>query len=221
MARATVTEIIRMFSVLKEHLGEGINDFDSGFAQEIINDGPVRGRECMRFLKNRAFFDLRDKRPHFFIVTSDGRAPSEISGYVKQQGSTVGNFANSVINHPSVSITNGVAYLMGVFFGDEFTDEERTNKNIDRKAGYRGWMAPPVETAHLSRLKISDEMLKKMGLWRLIIMNDPVLDSQGIPSRLALTRSGDGQWLGARCGRPDFGWKKNDGFAYLVPQISL
>lgn len=219
MSKASVADVLRMLSVLENNLGEGINDFDSELAQEIINNGEVRGREFMRFLKNRAHFDLRHNRPHFFTVTSDGRKSSEIPEFLHQQGSHVGNYAKSVIEHPDYVITEGITYILGVLFGDEFTDNSRTNKNIRKKAGYRGWSAPPAETAHLSRVKISDETLNQMGLWRLVMMHEPIVDSNGNLSLLTLTRSGDGQWLGARCGRPDFGWNRNDGFGFLVPQI--
>lgn len=220
MAKATIGEILRMFSALQENL-EGIGDFDSALAKEIINDKRVRGREFMRFLRNRAYFELRHNRPHFFTITSDGRKPEEISQYVAEQGFHVGNFAESMMYHPDFFTTSGNTYLIGIRFGDEFTESERTNENIRKKASYRGWSTPPAETGYLSRVKISDEVLKKIGIGRLVMMHDPISDSQGIPSLFTLTCTGAGEWLGARCGRPGAGWKATDGFGFLVPQISL
>lgn len=209
-----------MFSALQDNL-EGIDDFDSELAKEIIGNGKICGRELMRFLKNRARFELRHDRPHFFLVTSDGRKPGEISEYVAEQGFHVGNFADSMIHHSSFFTTSGNTYLIGIRFGDEFTESERTNENIRKKAGYRGWLTPPAETGYLSRVKISDEILKKMGIGRLIMMHDPIPDSEEIPSLFALTSTGAGKWLGARCGRPGAGWKSTDGFGFLVPQVGL
>lgn len=217
--KASIQDILRMFSVLENNVGDGINDFDAELAQEIIDNGKVCGRDFMRFLRNRARFDLRHDRPHFFIVTSDGRKPREVSDHLAGKGSTVGMYAESVINHPNVAVTSGVTYLLGVLFGNEFTESARTSDNIIKKASYRGWSAPPVETAHLLREKVTDEVLKQLGLWRLVVMHDPLPDSRGVQSRLALSRSGEGQYLGARNGRPDAPWNDNDGFVFLVPQI--
>lgn len=220
MTKASTEEILLMLSTLWNNLGEGVNYFDSGLAQEIINNGEVRGREFMRFLKNRARFDLRHNRPHFFIVTSDGKNPCEVAEHLAGQGSSVDVYANSVMTHSNFFTTSGITYLIGVLFGDEFSDEERTGTNIRKKGSFRGWSAPPPETAYLSRLKISDELLKKMGLWRLVMMHDAIPDLSGAPSLLTLTCNG-GQHLGARCGRPDVDYKRTDGFGFLVPTIDL
>lgn len=219
--KASIQDILRMFSVLENNVGGGINDFDADMAREITDNPEVCGRDFMRFLHNRARFDLRHNRPHFFVIASNGLNPCDVSGYLASRGSTVGMYAESIISHPSVTVTNNVTYLMGVLFGDEFTESARTSDNIIKKASYRGWGAPPVETAHLLREKVSDEILKQLGLWRLVVMHDPLPDSRGILSRLALSRSGEGQYLGARSGRSDAPWNEDDGFVFLVPQIGV
>jgi len=43
-------------------------------------------------------------------------------------------------------------------------------------------------------------------------------DSDGDPNLLELNRNDDGRWLNANYDRPDDGWNRDNGFAFVVPQ---
>lgn len=64
----------------------------------------------------------------------------------------------------------------------------------------------PVEVACLIRKMFSDEELKAMGLWRIVVFHDPIKDSGGAPVLLAACCGPEGRWLRARSGRPDAHW---------------
>lgn len=58
-----------------------------------------------------------------------------------------------------------------------------------------------------------------MGLWRIVVMHEPIQDSVGRPRLLGVDRDDDGDWLFAGVGRPDDRWYRGDGFAFAVPQV--
>jgi hypothetical protein len=59
-----------------------------------------------------------------------------------------------------------------------------------------------------------------MGLWWITAMHEPIKDSGGDSSLLAVSRSGGGQWLNAVYDNPDYRWDREYGFAFVVPQVS-
>ena len=45
--------------------------------------------------------------------------------------------------------------------------------------------------------------------------------NDGNPNLLSANRNGDDRWLNANWDRPDDRWNRENGFAFLVPQIAL
>ncbi|PJA94127.1 MAG: hypothetical protein CO133_00585, partial [Candidatus Komeilibacteria bacterium CG_4_9_14_3_um_filter_37_5] len=62
----------------------------------------------------------------------------------------------------------------------------------------------------------SNKELKEMGLYWIVIMHEPIKDSDGDPRLLSVDRGGDGSWLGTYFGNPDVKWHRDSGFAFDV-----
>jgi hypothetical protein len=164
----------------------------------------------------------RESRSSYtFSVTSDGRNAKELILDLEQNGFRVSKCAKRVMSRPPLMVTNGVIYRVGIIFGEEFSDEERTTENIRKEAKRRCWLTPPAEIAPLARERITDDVLEELGLWWLMIMHERIKDSGDDPGFLALFRGAGGRWLGTFDGLPGYGWSRMFGFGFLVPQRSL
>lgn len=159
-------------------------------------------------------------RPCLFIVTSNGRKPSEVSNALEQKGFRVSDPAKQAMSKPQFVTTNGVTYTIGLIFADEFSDDERITANIRNEANRRGWVTPPMEVSYLAREKILDEMLEKLGLLRLVIMHDPV-DARGEPFLLGIHCYDEGQWLDVCYGYSNDRWGRRRAFGFLVSQTGV
>lgn len=160
----------------------------------------------------------RSRIPSVFTVTSDGRNAEGLTRTLEQKNFRVSWHAEEVMQSPQFIITSGRTYQLGIIYGDEISDEKRSTANVREEAKKRGWLTPPAEVAHLTREKISDNDLERMGVWWLMIMHEPIEVSDDGPGFLALDRTDGGRWL-AYYDRPDCGWDRGDGFVFVVPLI--
>jgi hypothetical protein len=150
-------------------------------------------------------------------VTTNGRTGEQWIAHLEKQKYQVGNYAKQLLRNTKFVATNGITYTLAMIMGDEFEDADRTNENIRTEAYKRGYVDPSVEVAPYLREMFSDEDLKKMGLWALILMHEPIADSDGNLSLLGVYRGDDGRWLNACHGHPDNRWNRDIGFLFLVP----
>ena len=150
-------------------------------------------------------------------VTTTGRTGEQWIAHLEQQKCHVGDYAKQLLRNVKFMATNGATYTLAIITGDEFEDADRTNQNVRTEAYKRGYVDPTVEVAPYLREIFSDEDLKKMGLWALIIMHEPIAASGGILYLLGVNRHGNGRWLNACYGEPDRRWYREIGFLFLVP----
>lgn len=155
----------------------------------------------------------------YFSVTSDGTTGKQWIARLKSKGFRVSDYAKSVLRSKSFKPTSGI-YEIAVLKGEIFSDNERITKNIRKEAKNRKLSAPKAEVACLIREKFSDKELEAMGLYWIVAMHEPIKDSDGDPVLLSALRDDYGSWLYAFYGRPDNGWNRSDGFAFVVSQVS-
>jgi len=155
----------------------------------------------------------------YFSVTSDGTTGSQWIERLTKGNYRVGDYAKSVLRSNDFKPTTGVTYEVAVLKGMLFNDSDRTTKNIRAEATKRKFTAPNAEVACLIREKFTDEELEAMGLWWIVVMHEPINDSDGDPGLLDAGRSDDGRWLGTCCGRPDYEFSREFGFAVVVSQV--
>ena len=162
--------------------------------------------------------DMR-KRTVLPEVTTDGRTGEDFIRILRQNGYRVSDWARDILRQPVFVTTNGVVYKPVIIRGDEFSDNERTSKNIRAEAKRSGYLTPPAELAPYIREIISDEETRKMDLWWLVDMHKPIKDSEGTSRLFDVSRRVDGLWLHASFDdNPKGGWFREAGFVFLLPQ---
>ena len=156
----------------------------------------------------------------YFSVTSDGTTGEDWIKRLEGNGFRVGDYAKQVLRSPDFKPTNGVTTEVAVLKGMLFEDNDRITKKIRAEADKRKLSKPNAELACLIREKFTDKEIEAMGLWYIVAMHEPINDSGGGPSLLSASRDDGGRWLGAYNDRPDYGWDRDDGFAFAVSQVS-
>lgn len=154
-------------------------------------------------------------------VPTDGRTGEQWIASLEGQGNRVGGYAKELLRSEKFVSTNGVTYHLVVISGDEFEDGVRTNRDIRAEAASRGYPTPSAEVAPYLREMVSDEEIKRMGFWALIVMHEPITDSDGYLDLLGVGRDDDGRWLSTSYGRPDYRWFRECGFVFLVPASTV
>jgi hypothetical protein len=155
----------------------------------------------------------------YFSVISDGTTGAEWVERLEAKRFQIGSYAKSILRSPDFKPTNGVTTKIAVLKGALFGDDDRITKKIRIEARKRLLTDPyDAEVACLIREKFSDEEIKAMGLWWIIVMHNPIKDSDGDPRLLGVRRDGDGRWLHAYYDRPVVRWSRDDGFAFAVSQ---
>ena len=187
------------------------------------------GGRFTNFLKNGAQVP-RAKSPNIFSVISNGVPYGEMPEHLKEKGYVLDQSAKDFFGRlsspidafgtlPTKAVTNGVTYLLGIIFGGEFSDDERTIANVQREAIRRGWRKAPVETVYLARLKFRHGKLGELGIPSLWIMHEPVLNGIGFD---ALILGGDmygGLYRGYTILPPNCILHRINSFVFLVPQF--
>lgn len=156
----------------------------------------------------------------YFSVTSDGTTGTQWIDRLEKKGFCIGDYAKSILRSDDFKPTSGVTIEIAVLKGMLFEDSDRITKKIRAEADRRKLTKPNAEVACLIREKFSDEELEAMGLYWIVAMHEPIKDSDGDPYLLCANRNDDGRWLFAYYGMPDFGWSRDDGFAFAVSQVS-
>ena len=155
----------------------------------------------------------------YLSVTSDRTTGSDWIKRLEDKGFRVGDYAKSLLRSPDFKPTNGVTYQVVVLKGLLFEDNDRITKKIRVEADKRKLTKPNAEVACLIREKFSDKELEAMGLWWIIIMHEPIKDSDGDPDLLDVYRYDDGRWLHAYCDKPGHRLSRDNGFAFVASQV--
>ena len=156
----------------------------------------------------------------YFSVTSDGTTGPEWITRLKKKGLRVSDYAKSIILNPAFKSTNGVTYNIAVLKGVLFSDNNRITNKIRKEAECRKLTKPNAEVACLVREMFSDKEIEAMDLTWIVVMHEPIKDSNGDPALLSALRLDGGSWLGTCCARPGSRWSHGSGFAFVVSQVS-
>lgn len=137
------------------------------------------------------------------------------------EGLHVGGRAKSLLLSkdfkPTDGITTEVVVLKGALFEDS-TDSSEILKKVCPEGSSRKLETPNAEIICLIREKFTNEELEALGLSSIIVMHEPIKDSDGDPALLCMNSSGNGHWLGAVYDSPGYGWSRDLGFVFTVSQ---
>lgn len=150
-------------------------------------------------------------------VASDGTTGSDWIERLEAAGNRLSKYAKQVLRSHEFQPTNGVVYNVTILPGPMFSDEDRITKKIRLVALNRGLLAPNAELGCLLREYLTDEDIKQLGLWWLVVMHEPIEDSDGNPGLLSVRRRDGGQWLYTYSDDPDDGWFRGSGFVFVRP----
>lgn len=107
---------------------------------------------------------------------------------------------------------------MQILFGADFSNEDRHMPKILEEAARRGYRTLPIEAALLLREAVSNDILKQLGLYRLIGMHESVRDSRGRHSLLGISSQNGNFVIACEKDRGGAPWLPTDGFVFLDPR---
>ena len=157
----------------------------------------------------------------YLSVTSDGTTGPEWIAHLEKKGFLVGDYAKSVLCSKDFKPTSGITTEIAILKGMLFEDSNRVTKKIRVEAESRKLTKPNAEVACLIRENFSYEEIEAMGLWRIVVMHEPINDYRGDPKLLSANRNGNGAWLNTDYDNPDSKWHRGNGFAFGVSQVEL
>lgn len=181
---------------------------------------------ALRFLRGETLITEPEKKWReennviYFSVTSDGATGEEWITRLESKGFRIDGYAKSVLRSKDFKPTSGVTTEIAVLKGEIFSENERITKKIRSKASELGFSIPNAEIACLIRENFSDEKIEAMVLYWIVVMHEPIKDSDGDPLLLSVFRGGGGSWLSAGYGVSDSEWGRGDGFAFVARQVS-
>ena len=195
---------------------EGVDKF---LRDELAVSEPASGGLLFTTKSGIGVFDFED---HFKFKSSptDGTTGEDWITRLESKGFRVSDYAKQVLRSPDFKPTNGVTTEVVVLKGMFFEDKDRITKKIRVEADKRKLSKPNAELACLIRENFTDKEIEQMGLWYIIAMHEPINDSAGDPFLLSADCSDDGRWLCTCSGRPGSRWRRDDGFAFAVSQVS-
>ncbi len=157
----------------------------------------------------------------YFTLVSNGMTGKEWIKHFEAKGINVGDYAKQLLLSKAFKPSKkGTIYNIAVIKGEFFSDDNRITSNIREEADKRKFGKPNAEVSPLTRDMFTNEEIKAMGLYWIVPMHEPIKDSDGDPSLLGAGRRDGRPWLGAYDGRSDSRWGREDGFAFLAPQVS-
>ena len=157
----------------------------------------------------------------YFSVTSNGKTGEEWIKYFEEKAYRISDYAKSMLRSKDFKPTSGVTTEVAVLKGMLFPDSDRVTKKIRTEAASRKFLTPDAELACLIRDKFTDEELEAMGLYWIVVMHEPINDSDGVPGLLGSGRDVGGRWLRAYYDRPVSRWSSYSGFAFAISQVVL
>jgi hypothetical protein len=200
-----------------------LNALVKNLMRQIGTDDPNEAIKCINsgewVLTRRASRWREENGVIYFTVTSDGTSGEDWITRLEAKGYKVSDYAKSVLRSSDFVPTNGITTEIVVLKGELFEEETRVAKNIREEAQRRGLASPNPEVACLIRELFMNKELEEMGLWAVVAMHEPIVDSSG-PSLLGVDRDDDGGWLYAYCDEPDRRWNRDYGFAFVVARVS-
>ncbi|NTU66476.1 MAG: hypothetical protein HGB08_00975 [Candidatus Moranbacteria bacterium] len=161
----------------------------------------------------------RDGVIRFTLPPTDGTTGPQWIDRLEGKGFRLSKWAKDVLNSEDFKPTSGVICEIAVLKGMLWNDNKRIIKNIRADADNRKLTKPSAEVACMIREMFSDDEIEAMGLFFVVTMHEPIIDSDGGPDLLYARRDGGGRWMHTACVGPDYEWRCGYGFAFVASQV--
>jgi len=156
----------------------------------------------------------------YFSVASNGTTGKGWITRLESKGLCVGDYAKQLLRSPDFKPTSGVTTEIAVLKSLLFNDNDRITEKIRAEAKKRKFIKPSAEVACLICEMFTDEEIKAMGLVWIVVMHEPIKDSDGDLRLLGASRGGGGgRWLNAYYDGPGDRWIRDGGFAFVSSQV--
>lgn len=156
----------------------------------------------------------------YFTVTSDGTTGPQWIERLEKRGFRLSKYAKDVLKSEDFKPTNRVKTDIAVLKGELFSDEDRVTSKIRENAEGRKLTKSNAELGCLIRDTFTDEEIEAMGLTWIVVMHEPIKDSDGVLRLLSASRYVDGPCLYSSYDEPARRWSCEYGFAFTVSQVS-
>ena len=161
---------------------------------------------------------------YFTLPATEGVTGSQWIERLEKKNLRVSDWAKDVLGKPAFKPTTGVVREIAVLKGMLFEENNRTTKEIRAEGGKRKLKHGKAsemnaEIACQIREMFTDRELEEMGLWWIVVMHEPIKDSDGDLYLLYADRAAVGRWLYACYVHPDHGFYRESGFAFVVSQV--
>lgn len=152
----------------------------------------------------------------YFSVTSDGTTGEDWIKRLEGKGFEVTDSAKQVLCSPNFKPTSDMTTRIAVLKGPLlFKDRNPITKEIRAEADKRKLGKPNAEVTCLICEKFTNEEIEAIGLWWIIVMHEPLKDSDGNSYLLYRRRNDNGHGLYAANLMPHAGWVPGLGFAFV------
>lgn len=176
-----------------------------------IDAGEIRKRELQAILERRNPWE-----PAIVIqVYLNSRNRSAIAATVSRNKLQVSDAAREVINSLTFVATNR-SHKLCVIRGDELEPDELDSLHIRALAADRGYQTPAAEVAPVLFDLADRGEIDWADLGALVVMHDPIPDSDQNPSVLGIYRHDGDCRLHACSGDPSARWRQKDGFVFEI-----
>lgn len=182
-------------------------------------EGILNGTLEFQVIKPEKRWIEKDGIIYLTLAPSDGTTGTEWINRLKDNGHKVPGYEEYLLKSDDFKPTTGVTYNLAIIKGEKFEDSIRTAENVRAFASKKSFARPDAEVACLIREQISNEELEEMGLMWIVVMHEPINDSDGVPLLLSPNRRG-GSWLSACWDSSDSQWRRGLGFAFVASQVS-
>jgi hypothetical protein len=188
-----------------------------------IADRSLTGVHMQAFLEHRDPFEKADRIT--FTVTGTGLTANEWVKRLEAKNHKLSDWARNILSKPDYDkkhrLEAGKEYKFVLLFGAEIrNDSDRTTAKIKKRAvsefGKEAVTNLKGELVLLIREKFTNAELEEMGLWYIVVLHEPIVDSDGDPGVLYSRRCKDESWVGASYGNPGRQWRAGGAFAFLV-----
>ena len=165
----------------------------------------------------------------YFEVTTLGLTAEEWKARLTKAGHKISNWANDVLSKPDYDLNHRYeadkTLKIVLIKGKEIEkDSERLTKNLKAIAvkdfGTNSVSELKGELGLLIREKFSNKELEEMVLYYIVVLHEPIVDSDGDP-RVLRSGRGDGEsrvYAGYGC--ESDGWRDDGAFAFLQVSAS-
>ncbi len=159
-----------------------------------------------------------------FTVTGLGLTGAEWVTHLESNGHKLTDWAQNILSKPDYDENHrlevGKEYKVVLVVGKEIKrDRDRSTANLKaiatRELGEQSVTDLKGELALLIREKFTNADLEVMGIWYIVVLHKPIIDSVGDAIVLYSSRYDGKSWVRAYYDGPGRQWRDNGAFAFL------